>query len=237
MFPTFLSLYKSIKNKLFISVDFPRPVSPTTISVNSNPLRTAFRCTCSGNDAKPIYSSSSWKYKKHYFSLQYPSYCILTHNLLNFLNGIIHLQFFKLPSIIFRDIKMRTWVSQQYKAWLDCTDVQACLALYWLQRLTTFGSSRIRVNYLRDSEILIFFLTFTRHFNENILNNDMPVTAGFSLPLATLANDKKNIRNGKKSVQHFKIADFSPESQEVPEIDRNTTICNSCVLVGSIFPI
>ena len=37
-------------------------------------------------------------------------------------------------------------VSQQYTAWLDCTDVQAGLALYWRQRLITFGSSRINVN-------------------------------------------------------------------------------------------
>ena len=37
-------------------------------------------------------------------------------------------------------------VSQQYKAWSDCTDVQADLALYWWQRLITFGVGRIRVN-------------------------------------------------------------------------------------------
>ena len=45
-------------------------------------------------------------------------------------------------------IKMRSWklVSQQYRAWLNCTDVQAGLVLYWCQRLIIFGSSRIRVN-------------------------------------------------------------------------------------------
>ena len=36
-------------------------------------------------------------------------------------------------------------VSQQYRAWSDCTDVQSCLALYWWQRLNTFGVGRIRV--------------------------------------------------------------------------------------------
>ena len=37
-------------------------------------------------------------------------------------------------------------VSQQYRAWSDCTEVQAGLALYWWQRLIASGSSRIRVN-------------------------------------------------------------------------------------------
>ena len=32
-------------------------------------------------------------------------------------------------------------VSQQYRAWSDCTD-----ALYWWQRLITLGVGRIRVN-------------------------------------------------------------------------------------------
>ena len=33
---------------------------------------------------------------------------VLTLNLLNFLNEIIHLPFFNMSNIIFRDIKMRT---------------------------------------------------------------------------------------------------------------------------------
>ena len=36
-------------------------------------------------------------------------------------------------------------VSQQNRAWSDCTDVQAGLALFWWPRLITFGFSRIRV--------------------------------------------------------------------------------------------
>ena len=35
-------------------------------------------------------------------------------------------------------------VSQQYRAWSDCTHVQAGLALYWWQRLITFASSRLK---------------------------------------------------------------------------------------------
>ena len=37
-------------------------------------------------------------------------------------------------------------VSQQYRALSNCTDVQAGLALYWWQKLITFGVGRIRVN-------------------------------------------------------------------------------------------
>ena len=34
---------------------------------------------------------------------------VLTYNLLNFRNGIVHHLFLELPIIIFRDIKMRIW--------------------------------------------------------------------------------------------------------------------------------
>ena len=37
-------------------------------------------------------------------------------------------------------------VSQQYRAWSDCTVVQAGQALYWWQRLITFGVGRKRIN-------------------------------------------------------------------------------------------
>lgn len=37
--------YKSVKKRLLTSVDFPRPDSPTTISVNSKPFFTDLRCT------------------------------------------------------------------------------------------------------------------------------------------------------------------------------------------------
>ena len=36
-------------------------------------------------------------------------------------------------------------VSQQFRDWLGCTDVQAGLALYWWQKLITFGVGRIKV--------------------------------------------------------------------------------------------
>ena len=50
----------------------------------------------------------------------------------------------------FRDIKMKTWklVTQQHRAWSDCMDVQADMALYWCQRLITFGVGRIRVKWI-----------------------------------------------------------------------------------------
>ena len=68
----------------------------------------------------------------------------LTLNLLNFLNRIIHLLFLKLFIIVFF-IKMWKLVSQQYRAWSDCMDVQTDLTLHWWQGLTTCGSSRVRV--------------------------------------------------------------------------------------------
>ena len=38
-------------------------------------------------------------------------------------------------------------VSQQYRAWSDCTDVQTGLTLYWWQTIITFGSSRVKVKH------------------------------------------------------------------------------------------
>ena len=40
---------------------------------------------------------------------------------------------------------MLKFVSQQYRAWSDCTDVEAGLALYWSLRLITFGSSTTKI--------------------------------------------------------------------------------------------
>ena len=62
---------------------------------------------------------------------------------MNFLNEIIYRQFLELFIIIFNEIKMRP---QQYRTWSDCMDVQAGLTLCWLQRLITFGFSKIQVN-------------------------------------------------------------------------------------------
>ena len=68
----------------------------------------------------------------------------LTLNLLSSINGIIHLPFLEQSVFIFRDIKVRTWklVSQQYRAWSNCTDVQSGLAVYWWHMLSTFNSER-----------------------------------------------------------------------------------------------
>lgn len=37
--------YRSVKNRLLTRVDFPKPDSPTTMSVNSKPFFTDLRCT------------------------------------------------------------------------------------------------------------------------------------------------------------------------------------------------
>ena len=47
-------------------------------------------------------------------------------------------------------------VSQQYRGWSDSMDVKADLALFWWQRLITFGSSRRRV---KDDFIGIWLCT------------------------------------------------------------------------------
>ena len=56
---------------------------------------------------------------------------LLTLTMLNFLNGIIHLTFLAFSIIIFRDLKL---VSQLYRAWSDCMDVLAGLALYLVKK-------------------------------------------------------------------------------------------------------
>ena len=72
----------------------------------------------------------------------------LTLTMPNFLNEISVPTFLALSIISFRYIKMKTWRwSSNSRAGPDCTDVQAGLALYWWQRLITFGVSRIRVNW------------------------------------------------------------------------------------------
>ena len=58
---------------------------------------------------------------------------------LNFLNGIIHLTFIEQSIIIFRDIKVITW------SWSANSIEPSQTALYWWQRLITFGFGRIRV--------------------------------------------------------------------------------------------
>ena len=88
----------------------------------------------------------------------------LTLTMLNFLNEIIFLKFLALSIIIFGDIKMKTCHVGQptvLRAWSDCTDVQAGQALYWWQRLITFGVGRIRVNifFWYSSMIFLPFLS------------------------------------------------------------------------------
>ena len=74
----------------------------------------------------------------------------LTLNLLKFLNGIHCSQSSIFGTVHYHfqgyqddNIKL---VSQEYRAWSDCMNVQAGLALYWWKRLITVSSSRIRAN-------------------------------------------------------------------------------------------
>ena len=52
--------------------------------------------------------------------------------------GTVHYHFYG-----YQDENLKL-VSRQYRAWLECTDVQAGLALYCWQRLITFDVGRIR---------------------------------------------------------------------------------------------
>ena len=80
-------------------------------------------------------------------------------NLLNFLNGIIHLPVLELCIIIVQEYQDEKLVSQQYKILSDCTAVQADLALCWWPKLITFGSSRIRVDWLQNRFLLYIHCT------------------------------------------------------------------------------
>ena len=68
---------------------------------------------------------------------------LLTLNLRKFLNGIIHL--FLALSIILLGITR--WELEAGQPTVE-PDVQACLALYWWERLITSGSGRIVVKSL-----------------------------------------------------------------------------------------
>ena len=59
----------------------------------------------------------------------------------------------------YQDVNLKL-VSQQNRAWSDCTDVQTGLALYRWQRLITFDSSRIRVNVTVHWQAVISFITW-----------------------------------------------------------------------------
>ena len=65
---------------------------------------------------------------------------MLTLILPKFLYGIAHLLFLELSG--YQDEKPKL-ISQQYRAWSDCTDVQVDMVLWYGQRLITFASSSI----------------------------------------------------------------------------------------------
>ena len=79
---------------------------------------------------------------------------------LYFLNGIIKLPFLELPIIIDENLKL---VSQQYtepgQTGMMC---RLAVALYWWQRLITFGSSRIRVKHSLVSNVKLMWLLWLK---------------------------------------------------------------------------
>ena len=63
-----------------------------------------------------------------------------------FINEIIN-YFWQYPISFLGRSRSKLEVGQpQYKAWSDCTGVQAGLAMYWGQSLINLGFGRIRVN-------------------------------------------------------------------------------------------
>ena len=88
-----------------------------------------------------------------------------TLNLLYFLNGIIHLQFFDLSIISFRHIKMRTWNWSANSIEPGQTArMRFRVALYWWQRLITFDSNRKIFKYTFIFCGLRFSVTNTKIF-------------------------------------------------------------------------
>ena len=71
------------------------------------------------------------KSHQHYYICQIVTF------LLNFVNGIIHLPFLELENL--------KLVSQHYRAWSDCTDVQAGLSLL-VAKTNHFQFQQVRVN-------------------------------------------------------------------------------------------
>ena len=64
-------------------------------------------------------------------------------------------------------------VGQHYWAWLDCTDVQAGLAVYWWRSVITFGSSRIAVNINISENSLTNMIKTNEQRKANRLNDEI----------------------------------------------------------------
>ena len=81
-------------------------------------------------------------------------------------------------------------VSQKYRAWSDCSDVQAGLALYRWQRQITFGEGGIRVNALNCLLAWYYVHLSLQHLGCNcyvLFLNKMKIT---------MSADKNNNING-----------------------------------------
>ena len=105
---------------------------------------TDFLYVCCRNSILNYHSIEDGKRWKMYLTLTINPYHaeFLKWNNPSYNFGTVHHQFYG-----FQDENLKM-VCQQYRAWSDCTDVQAGLALYWWQRLITFDVGRIRVKRL-----------------------------------------------------------------------------------------
>ena len=83
--------------------------------------------------------------------------------MLNFLNGLIQHPFFVYYWDLAYQYENLKLASQYYRAWSDCMDVQAGLAIYHRQRLIIFISSKVRVK--GQKYIIIFFYCVLCHTN------------------------------------------------------------------------
>ena len=88
--------------------------------------------------------------------------------------GIVHYHFKG-----YQDGNMKM-VSQQYRAWSDCTDVQVGLALYWWQRLLIIGVGRIRVK-ISVNFILLNILQFNKIICSTICEFNQTEPATFAI--------------------------------------------------------
>ena len=84
-------------------------------------------------------------------------YSILTLNLPNFLNGLVHFPILNCPLSFlgYQDENLKM-VSHRYRAWSECTDVQAGLAVYWWHSLVFTSMSAVFLS--TSNYISLYFL-------------------------------------------------------------------------------
>ena len=118
--------------------------------------------------------------------------------MLNFWNGIIHLQFLELSIITFRDIKMWIYglVSQQYRASSHCTIMQDSLVLCWWRRLIIQFQQNINVN--KGISLLRFFWNYDQAKMNNIKDDDR--STWLSKPTSKIMKKKRTAQTGDRGI-------------------------------------